>query len=97
MQKVKVHFKNPDALQMLINATSEYANSQSILARTSDVGTKIYNNALLRTSTAYTLHHQLQRYVFRTNAKYPSNKSFPIHEAVIMQESLEFLQLRDNN
>lgn len=97
MQKVKVKFKNSDALQMLIDAISNYSHSLAILIGCEDRNTSEYKTFLLKSSVAINLHNELQRYVFRSNASYPSSKSYSLHKAVIINEALQHMTLSSNN
>lgn len=94
MKKMTITFKNLESVDMLIASINAYRESQLILCESIRTRTQEYYNALLRVSLLNELHNELYRYMYRdAGAKYPSSKSFNLHKAIVLQESLQFNQI----
>ena len=96
MQKVKIEFENEQYLELLKNALLKYSEMNNMLISSLDKSRQEYTNTLIRVSISVELYNELQRYTFRSNAKYPSNKSFIPHKAIVLQEALQYYQLQAN-
>lgn len=96
MKKVKINFTNEQYLELLKIALANFTEMSSGLTSVLDKRSQEYNNSIIRISISVSLHNELQRYTFRNNAKYPSNKSFVPHKAIVLQEALQFYQIQTN-
>lgn len=96
MKKIKIKFKNIEALNALIVNIHDYRESQVTLYESCKNRDQLYYNALLRVSLCTEIHNSMYRFMYSDSRKYPSEKSFNLHESIIIQEALQFNNVKHN-